>query len=87
MLLFNVLHWMEDPVKELLCIKRAAPGALFYVGQPVVETMPGFLAINTASGAYHVFSREDVEGTLQAAGLKRRRLLLREVPFYASVWA
>ncbi|MEL9990371.1 MAG: hypothetical protein QXP98_01535 [Thermoproteus sp.] len=86
-LLFNVLHWMEDPLKELLCIKRAAPGALFYVGQPVVETMPGFLAINTASGAYHVFSREDVEGLLQAAGLKRRRLLLREIPFYASVWA
>lgn len=86
-LLFNVLHWMEDPVEELICIKRAAPNALMYVGQPVVETMPGFLAINTAAGALRVFSREEIEGVLEAAGLRRRRLLLREMPFYASVWA
>ncbi len=86
-LLFNALQWMEDPVGELACIKRAAPKAVFYVGQPVVETMPGFLAINAAAGALRVFSRDEVEGLLEAVGLKRRRLLLREIPFYASVWA
>lgn len=86
-LLFNVLNWMDDPAREVACIKRAAPKATFYVGQPVVETMPGFLAINTAAGALYVFSRDEVEGLLEAAGLRRRRLLLREVPFYASVWA
>nr|KJR73390.1 MAG: hypothetical protein TU35_06125 [Thermoproteus sp. AZ2] len=86
-LLFNVLHWFPDPLKELRCIAAAAPRARLYVGQPVVETMPGFIAINTALGAYHVFSREDVEGLLEAAGFKRASLLLRAVPFYAAVWA
>jgi hypothetical protein len=86
-LLFNSLHWMPDPAKEVACLKKAAPGSLFYVGQPVVETMPGFLAINTAAGALHVFSRGEVEALLKAAGLRRMKLLLREMPFYAAVWS
>jgi hypothetical protein len=86
-LLFNSLHWMPDPAKEVACLKRAAPGALFYVGQAVVETMPGFLAITAAAGAIHTFSRSEVEAALEAAGLRRRKLLLREMPFYAAVWS
>lgn len=86
-LLFNKIHWFPNPVGELMCLKKAAPSALFYVGQPVVETMPGFLAINTALGAYHVFSRKEVENILSAAGLKVKRVLLREIPFYASIWS
>jgi hypothetical protein len=78
---------MPDPAKEVVCLKRAAPGALFYVGQAVVETMPGFLAITAAAGAIHTFSRNEVEAALEAAGLRRRKLLLREMPFYAAVWS
>ncbi|MBP1450035.1 MAG: hypothetical protein JZD41_08595 [Thermoproteus sp.] len=86
-LLFNVMHWFVDPLRELACLRKAAPAARFYVGQPVVETMPGFLAINTALGALHVFAKSDVEALLRSAGLRREALLLRSIPFYAAIWS
>jgi len=85
-LLVEKMQWFPDPARELECIWRAmAPGGRLYVAQPVVESMPGYLAIHAALGAIHVYSWKDVENLLQMH-FKLERRLIKTMPFYGAVW-
>ena len=86
-LVFHTLYWMADPIKELACLKKILkPGAALLVGQQVVESTPGLLAIVVSFGAKHVFRWRDVEATLEAAGYKREKRFTRYSPYYIAVW-
>ncbi len=86
-LLLNTLHWLLDPVKELTCITQIiGPGGKLLVGQHVVESMPGLIAIVTAFGAKHVFSWKGVEQILKSAGYQLSKRYIRYMPYYVAVW-
>jgi hypothetical protein len=74
-------------VKELTCISQIiAPGGKLLVGQHVVESTPGLIAIEASFGAKHVFSRRGVVQILRSAGYQLSRLYLRYMPYYIAVW-
>ena len=86
-LLIEKMQWMPDPAKELECIKKALKGGgLLYIAQPVVESMPGYLAITSALGAVHVFTWKQVENLLKMHFTLEKRLI-KTMPFYGAVWA
>jgi hypothetical protein len=86
-LLLHTLYWLLDPVKELTCISQIiAPGGKLLVGQQVVESTPGLIAIVTSFGAKHVFSWKGVEQILRSAGYQLSRRYLRYMPYYIAVW-
>jgi hypothetical protein len=86
-LMLHTLYWLLDPVKELRCISQImAPGGKLLVGQQVVESTPGLIAIVTAFGAKHVFSWRGVEQILRSAGYQLSRRYLRYMPYYIAVW-
>ncbi|MFP3349000.1 MAG: methyltransferase domain-containing protein [Thermoproteus sp.] len=86
-LLFHSLYWMLDPVKDLQCMRRLMkPDGRLLVGQQVIESTPGLVAMVASMGAKHVFRSSDVDNMLAAAGFKRERLYLRTMPFYIAVW-
>ncbi|AEA12402.1 hypothetical protein TUZN_0918 [Thermoproteus uzoniensis 768-20] len=86
-LIFHTLYWMSDPLTELSCLKKALkPGAAVLVGQQVVESTPGLLAIVVSFGAKHVFRWKDVESLLEAAGFKKEKRYTRYSPYYIAVW-
>ncbi|ACB40406.1 hypothetical protein [Pyrobaculum neutrophilum] len=86
-LMLFTLNWLVDPVMELSCVASAlASGGRLLVGQQVVETMPGFVAMMAALGAKHVLSWRGVEQTLKAAGFRLERRYLRYFPIYVAVW-
>ncbi|MEM1598216.1 MAG: class I SAM-dependent methyltransferase [Pyrobaculum sp.] len=85
-LLIEKMQWMPDPAKELECIGRALKqGGALYVAQPVVESMPGYLAITAALGAVHVYTWKQVEGLL-GMYFKLEKRLIKTMPFYGAVW-
>lgn len=85
--LFHSLYWMLDPMRDLLCLKRILkPNGYLLVGQQVVESTPGLVAIVSAMGAKHVFRSSDVENIISAAGYKKEKVYLRTTPFYIAVW-
>jgi SAM-dependent methyltransferase len=87
MLVFHTLYWMADPIAELSCARNLLrPGAAVLVGQQVVESTPGLLAIVVSFGAKHVFKWKDVEAVLRAAGYKFERRYVRYTPYYIAVW-
>lgn len=84
---FHSLYWALDPMRELQCMRRLLrPGAVALVGQQVVESTPGLVAIVAAMGVKHVFRSSDVDSLLEAAGYRRERVYLRSMPFYIAVW-
>ncbi|MEL9991667.1 MAG: methyltransferase domain-containing protein [Thermoproteus sp.] len=86
-LVFHSLYWMLDPMADLRCIRKLLrPGGRLLVGQQVVESTPGLVAMVAAMGAKHVFRSSDVENMLEAAGYKREKVYLRTTPFYIAVW-
>jgi SAM-dependent methyltransferase len=86
--LYDSLHWLHNPVRELRCIKAILkPGGRLLVGQQVADSMPGLAAINVALGAKHVFHWREVELALSSAGFRLERRLLRYMPCYMAVWA
>jgi SAM-dependent methyltransferase len=86
-LMLHTLYWLLDPVKELTCISQIiAPGGKLLVGQHVVESTPGLIAIEASFGAKHVFSRRGVVQILRSAGYQLSRLYLRYMPYYIAVW-
>lgn len=87
-LIFHTLYWMSDPIAELSCLKKLLrSGAALLVGQQVVESTPGLLAVVVSFGAKHVFKWRDVEATLRAAGYELRKRYVRYTPFYIAVWS
>jgi len=86
-LMLDTLYWLLDPVKELTCISQIiGPGGKLLVGQQVVESTPGLIAIVTAFGAKHVFRWKGVEQILRSAGYQLSRRYLRYTPYYIAVW-
>jgi SAM-dependent methyltransferase len=86
-LLFHTLYWMADPLAELRCLKALLrPGGRLLVGQQVVESTPGLLAVVVSFGAKHVFRWRDVEALLDAAGFEKERRYTRYSPYYIAVW-
>ncbi|MGC8582104.1 MAG: class I SAM-dependent methyltransferase [Thermoproteus sp.] len=86
-LVFHSLYWMLDPIKDLQCMRRLLkPDGRLLVGQQVIESTPGLVAIVASMGAKHVFRSSDVDNMLAAAGFKRERLYLRTMPFYIAIW-
>ncbi|AET32042.1 hypothetical protein [Pyrobaculum ferrireducens] len=86
-LLLHTLYWLIDPVKELSCISTLlGPGGKLLIGQQVVESTPGLVAMVTAMGAKHVLSWRGVEQILRAAGYKLVKRYLRYTPYYIAVW-
>ncbi len=87
-LMLHTLYWLLDPVKELFCIKSIfSHGGKLLIGQQVVESTPGLVAIVAAMGAKHVFSWKGVEQILNAAGYALERRFLRYMPYYIAVWS
>ncbi len=87
-LLLEKLHLFTDPATELKCIREILkPGGKLYVAQPVVESMPGYLAIHAAAAVSHinVFTWKEVEQLLEMAFVLHRRLI-KAMPFYGAVW-
>jgi SAM-dependent methyltransferase len=87
-LLLEKLHLFTDPAAELKCIREVLkPGGKVYVAQPVVESMPGYLAIHAAAAVSHisVFTWKEVEQLLEMAFVLHRRLI-KAMPFYGAVW-
>jgi len=86
-LLLHTLYWLSDPVGELRCTSSLmGRGARLLVGQQVVESTPGLLAMVTAMGAKHVYSWKGVESTLKAAGFSLEKRYLAHMPYYIAVW-
>ncbi len=86
-LVFHSLYWMLDPMRDLQCMRRLLkPEGKLLVGQQVIESTPGLVAIVAAMGAKHIFRSSDVENLLEAAGYKREKVYLRTMPFYIAVW-
>jgi len=86
-LMLHTLYWMLDPVKELTCISQImGQGSKLLVGQQVVESTPGLVAIAASFGAKHVFSWKGVEQMLKSAGYKLSKRYLRYMPYYIAVW-
>ncbi|MBP1448762.1 MAG: hypothetical protein JZD41_01925, partial [Thermoproteus sp.] len=85
--MFHSLYWALDPLRELQCMRRLLrPGSVVLVGQQVVESTPGLVAIVAAMGAKHVFRSSDVDNLLETAGYRNERVYLRSMPFYIAVW-
>ncbi|ABL87811.1 family 577 protein [Pyrobaculum islandicum DSM 4184] len=86
-LMLHTLYWLLDPVKELTCIRSIiGQGGKLLIGQQVVESTPGLVALVTAMGAKHVFSWKGVEHILKAAGYGLSRRYLRYMPYYIAIW-
>jgi len=86
-LLLHSLYWMSDPVGELRCISAFMDRrAKLLVGQQVVESTPGLLAMVVAMGAKNVYSWKGVESTLKAAGFSLEKRYLAHMPYYIAVW-
>jgi len=86
-LLLHTLYWLIDPVRELQCIAAVAgKNTQMLVGQQVVESTPGLLAMVVAMGAKHVFSWKGVENTLKAAGFSLQKRYLAYTPYYIAIW-
>ncbi|MEM1902090.1 MAG: hypothetical protein QXK71_00315 [Pyrobaculum sp.] len=86
-LLLHTLYWLIDPVKELSCLSTILrrDGKLI-IGQQVVESTPGLVAMVVAMGAKHTFSWRGVENILKASGYIRRKRFLRYMPYYIAIW-
>jgi len=86
-LLLHTLYWLIDPVRELQCIAAVTgKNTQLLVGQQVVESTPGLLAMVVAMGAKHVFSWKGVENTLKAAGFSLQKRYLAYTPYYIAIW-
>jgi SAM-dependent methyltransferase len=86
-LLVEKLHWMADPLRELECIgKLLKPGGKLYVAQPTADSMPGYLAILTATGAQHVYTWTEVEQLIGIRFALEKRLF-KTIPFYGAIFA
>ncbi|MEM0484098.1 MAG: hypothetical protein QW434_05310 [Pyrobaculum sp.] len=86
-LMLHTLYWLLDPVKELACIQSIlSPRGKLLIGQQVVESTPGLVAMVAAMGAKHVFSWRGVEQILKAAGYDLEKRYLRYMPYYIAVW-
>jgi len=86
-LLLHTLYWLIDPVRELQCVAAVAgKNTQLLVGQQVVESTPGLLAMVVAMGAKHVFSWKGVENTLKAAGFSLQKRYLAYTPYYIAIW-
>jgi hypothetical protein len=57
-----------------------------YVAQPTADSMPGCLAILTATGAQHVYTWTEVE---QLVGMRfaLEKRLVKTMPFYGAIFA
>lgn len=87
-LTLHTLYWMVDPVKELTCLRSMLKkGGKLLIGQMVIESTPGIVAITAAMGSKHVLSWQGVERVLKAAGYSLLRRYVRCTPYYAAVWA
>jgi hypothetical protein len=86
-LMLHTLYWMLDPVKELTCISQImGQESKLLVGQQVVESTPGLVAVVASFGAKHVFSWKGVEQMLKSAGYELSKRYLRYMPYYTAVW-
>ncbi|MEZ0248877.1 MAG: methyltransferase domain-containing protein [Thermoproteus sp.] len=86
-LLFHTLYWMSDPLSELACLKRLLrPGAALLVGQQVVESTPGLLAMVVSFGAKRIFKWKEVESLLEAAGFELEKRFVKYTPYYIAIW-
>jgi len=87
-LMFHSLYWLDGPAGELRCISAFMDkrGKLL-IGQQVVESTPGLLAITVAIGAKNVFSWKGVEGILRGARFKLEKRYLTHMPYYIAVWS
>ena len=86
-LMLHTLYWMLDPVKVLTCISQImGQGGRLLVGQQVVESTPGLVAVVASFGAKHVFSWRGVEQMLKSAGYELSKRYLRYMPYYIAVW-
>ncbi len=86
-LLVEKLQWMADPLRELECIgKWLKPGGSLYVAQPTADSMPGYLAILTATGAQHVYTWTEVEQLIGMRFALEKRLV-KTMPFYGAIFA
>jgi len=86
-LLLHTLYWLIDPVRELQCLSAVmGNNTQLIVGQQVVESTPGLLAMVVAMGAKHVFSWKGVENTLKAAGFSLQKRYLAYMPYYIAIW-
>jgi len=86
-LLVEKLQWMADPLRELECIsKLLKPGGRLYVAQPTADSMPGYLAILTATGAQHVYIWTEVEQLIGMRFVLEKRLV-KSMPFYGAIFA
>jgi SAM-dependent methyltransferase len=86
-LLVEKLQWMADPLRELECIsKLLKPGGKLYVAQPTADSMPGYLAILTATGAQHVYTWTEVEQLIGIRFALEKRLV-KTMPFYGAIFA
>jgi len=56
------------------------------VAQPTAESVPGYLAILTATGAQHVYTWKEVE---QLVGMRfaLEKRLVKTMPFYGAIFA
>lgn len=87
-LMLHTLYWLIDPVKELRCIASLlSKDGVLLVGQQVVESTPGMVALVSAMGAKHVFSWKGVEQILKAAGYELERRYMRYMPYYIAIWS
>ncbi|MEZ0318881.1 MAG: hypothetical protein ABWK05_02670 [Pyrobaculum sp.] len=87
-LMLHTLYWLIDPVRELQCIASLlGRDGVLLVGQQVVESTPGLVALVSAMGAKHVFSWKGVEQILKAAGFELERRYLRYMPYYIAIWS
>jgi len=86
-LLLHTLYWLIDPVRELQCIAAVTgKNTQMLVGQQVVESTPGTLAMVVSMGAKHVFSWKGVENTLKAASFSLQKRYLAYTPYYIAIW-
>jgi SAM-dependent methyltransferase len=86
-LLVEKLQWMADPLRELECIsKLLKPGGKLYVAQPTADSMPGYLAILTATGAQHVYTWTEVEQLVGIRFVLEKRLV-KTMTFYGAIFA
>ena len=86
-LVFHSLYWMLDPMRDLQCMRRLLkPDGKLLIGQQVIESTPGLVAIVAAMGAKHIFRSSDVDNLLEAAGYRREKVYLRTMPFYIAIW-
>ena len=63
-----------------------SPSGKLIVGQQVVESTPGLVAMVAAMGAKHVFSWKGVEKMLIASGYELERRYLLYLPYYIAIW-